>query len=111
MIDSASETLIPLKLVPEVLPTRGRGRKVHVSCVYRWTTVGCRGVVLESLQCGATRCTSREALQRFFEALTERRQSGTVPAERTGPPLVRRSVAQRQRQSADAARKLSQLGA
>jgi len=66
MIDSASETLISLADAAGELPRRRRGRKAHVSCLYRWSTAGCRGVVLESIQVGATRCTSREALQRFF---------------------------------------------
>jgi len=113
MIDSASETLISLANAAGELPRRRRGRKVHVSCLYRWSTAGCRGVVLESIQVGATRCTSREALQRFFERL-----SAPVRAEAVGgspsrpdPGVGRRTLAQRQRASAEAGRKLAELGA
>jgi hypothetical protein len=56
-----------------------RRRKVHVSCVYRWTVAGYRGVVLESLQVGCTRCTSREALGRFFAALSGCRSAPPAP--------------------------------
>lgn len=51
------------------LPKRRAGKRLHVSTVYRWTEQGCRGIVLESIQVGATRCTSVEALKRFFTAL------------------------------------------
>ena len=105
MIDSASETLISLADAAKELPRRRRGRKVHISCLYRWSTVGCRGVVLETLQCGATRCTSREALQRFFERL-----SAPVQAV-AGPVVPGRTLAQRQRASTEAGRKLAELGA
>jgi Protein of unknown function (DUF1580) len=65
-------------------PPRRRGRNAHVSSVYRWSTVGCRGVVLESLQVGGTRCTSREALQRFFERLSQPVQVGAIGAGHCG---------------------------
>jgi hypothetical protein len=70
MIDANSETLISLADAAKSLPTRRRGKKPHVSCLYRWTSSGCRGVILESIQVGGTRCTSREALARFFRRLT-----------------------------------------
>src|SRR5262245_17478042 len=107
MIDSASETLLSLGQAADELPRRRRGRKVHVSCLYRWSTIGCRGVILETIQVGATRCTSREALQRFFERLSQPVLTGTVP----GPVLKVRTLAQRQRASAEAGRKLAEMGA
>ncbi|MFC1597191.1 DUF1580 domain-containing protein [Planctomycetota bacterium] len=70
MIDPNCETLISLADAAKSLPARRGGKRPHVSCLYRWTTTGCKGVVLESLQCGGTRCTSKEALARFFRALT-----------------------------------------
>jgi hypothetical protein len=113
MIDSASETLITLADAAGELPRRRRGRKTHVSTLFRWTTIGCRGVILESLQCGGTRCTSREALQRFFERLSTPVQAGAVGGgeSRPGPGVGRRTLAQRQRVSAEAGRKLAELGA
>ena len=70
MIDPNTETLVSLAEAAKSLPVRRKGKRPHVSCLYRWTKSGCKGVVLESLQCGGTRCTSKEALARFFQALT-----------------------------------------
>lgn len=63
------EELLSLPAAAKLLPRRREGKKVHTATLYRWTVTGLRGVVLESLQVGGTRCTSREALQRFFERL------------------------------------------
>ena len=104
MIDSISETILTLTQAADDLPRRRRGRKTHVSTIYRWAAAGCRGVCLETIQIGATRCTSREALQRFFERLSLGNQVGT-PSEAT------RSVIRRDRQSEAAGRKLEKLGA
>ena len=70
MIDTTMETLVSFNQAAAELPRRRRGRKTNVSTLYRWASAGCRGVVMESLQIGGTRCTSKEALQRFFETLT-----------------------------------------
>ncbi|MCE5302411.1 MAG: DUF1580 domain-containing protein [Planctomycetaceae bacterium] len=101
MIDPNSEHVISLSEAAEHLPRRRAGKRPHVSCVYRWTTSGCRGVVLESIQVGGTRCTSREAMARFFRRLT---QDG--PADIP----VNRSVAQRQRAADRAVRELDRAG-
>jgi hypothetical protein len=79
MIDSQSEDVITLAQAADGLPRRRRGRKTHVSTIYRWATAGCRGVVLETIQVGATRCTSRQAMQRFFERLSAPVQAGDRP--------------------------------
>ena len=78
MIDPNQETLLSLTQTAKELPVRRGGKRAHVSCVYRWTKAGCKGVILESIQVGGTRCTSREALARFFDRLTDR-QSVSVP--------------------------------
>jgi hypothetical protein len=110
MIDSTTETLISLSEAAKAVPRRRKGRKTHLSTIYRWATVGVRGVVLETLQCGGSRVTSREALQRFFERLSGPAPSAPIGSH-AGPVSVRRSVAQRQRQSAEAGRKLAEMGA
>ena len=84
MIDVTAETLIALADVPALLPRRRGGKKPHVSCIYRWTTAGVRGVLLESVQVGGTRCTSKEALARFFHRLSSTRsESVESPAAHT----------------------------
>ena len=110
MLDSTTENLISLSDAAKGLPRRRRGRKPHVSTLFRWTTIGVRGVVLESIQVGACRCTSKEALQRFFERLSQPSQSVALGGPAV-PITVCRTVAQRQRQSAAAARKLTDMGA
>jgi hypothetical protein len=82
MIDVSSEGVISLAKAAQLLPARRAGKRPVVTTLYRWTTNGCRGVVLESVQVGATRCTTREALQRFCESLTAaaKRNPGPPPA-------------------------------
>jgi hypothetical protein len=63
---SLSENLVSLTEATKLLPRRRKGKRPNVVTVYRWSTIGCRGVKLETIQVGGTRCTSREALQRFF---------------------------------------------
>jgi len=70
VIDPLSEHLVSLPQAAKLLPARRGGRPVHVSCLYRWTVSGCKGIQLESLQLGGTRVTSREALARFFSRLS-----------------------------------------
>ena len=43
---------------------------MDVATLYRWASHGCRGVRLETIQIGGTKCTSREALDRSFEELS-----------------------------------------
>lgn len=103
MIDSLSEDLISLNEAARSIPPRRSGKKPHISCIYRWTQKGCKGVLLESLQVGGTRMTTREALARFFAKLSE--QTG-LPG--TGPTV--RTTAQRERDHQRAERELSQAG-
>jgi hypothetical protein len=103
LIDISTETILTLAEAANELPRRRRGRKTHISTLYRWTVSGCRGVILESIQIGATRAVSRESLQRFFERLTELRETGEDPS-------VLRTTTQRQRQSEAAAKELDRLG-
>ena len=105
------EAIITLADAPKELPRRRKGKKIHVSCIYRWSTVGCRGVVLETIQVGGTRCTSREALERFFHRLSEPHQSAAVGSSQSQPIVGLRTPAQRQRQAEEAGRKLREMGA
>jgi hypothetical protein len=113
MIDWTTETVISFPEASDRSPRRGRvrGRKIHLATFYRWATIGCRGVVLETIQIGGSKCTSVEALDRFFQRLSRPRQAGPVGEAQAGPVPVRRSAAQRQRQSAEAGRKLAAKGA
>jgi Protein of unknown function (DUF1580) len=65
------EDLLTLIDAAELLPRLRKGQPVHVSTLYRWISRGQKGVRLEALKIGRTLVTSREALQRFFERLSE----------------------------------------
>jgi len=65
MIDVTSESLICLKEVPSVLPSR-RGKPLTYGTVHRWATDGCRGRTLDTCWIGGIRYTSREAISRFL---------------------------------------------
>ena len=82
MIDLDQESLLSYRDAAAFLPKRN-GRRIHVSSLYRWATRGIRGVILETLQVGGCRYTSKQALQRFSDRLTEAR---AVP-ERSDPPI------------------------
>lgn len=75
-INVFEESVLTFAEVARLLPRRRRGRKVHASCIYRWAQAGLKNssgmtVRLETIQIGGTRCTSKEALQRFFDRLGE----------------------------------------
>ena len=73
MIDPTAEELITLAAACKLLPKRRRGKRPHVSCLYRWASAGLNGIVLETIQVGSTKCTSREAVARFLTRLTQHR--------------------------------------
>ncbi|MCX7424736.1 MAG: DUF1580 domain-containing protein [Planctomycetia bacterium] len=105
MIDPSTETLLSLTQAAKMLPARRVGKRPHVSCLYRWSTAGCRGVVLETIQVGGTRCTSREALARFVRRLTVDRGPDAGAVE---TPLRHRR--RRRREVAAAVRELEREG-
>ena len=70
MIDTNTEQIFPLVTTGDHLPG-GRANRVNRSTPYRWVFKGVRGVKLETICIGGTRWTSREALERFFQATTK----------------------------------------
>jgi hypothetical protein len=69
MSNLSNETLITLREAAKSLPPRRAGRPVSAGTLFRWATAGLRGVRLEAVQMGGTKCTSKEALFRFFGRL------------------------------------------
>ncbi len=90
MIDLQAEQIIPIAQVPKELPHRP-----NLSTVYRWIGAG----LLETVKLGGRVFTSVEALGRF----AEHRGGRPKPPESTPTP-------QRQREIADAERKLRKAG-
>ncbi len=91
MIDVALEDVVSLTDAAKLLPKRRGGKRPHVATLYRWASGGCRGVVLETIQVGGTLCTSRQALQRFFEALTVGADRPALRTSRQRQASIRRA--------------------
>lgn len=73
-IDYRLEKLISLEEAAQSAPGFRPGKCMSVAAVRRWAKRGLRGIKLETAIAGGRRCTSREAVQRFFELLTEARE-------------------------------------
>ena len=71
-IDIRSEEIFSLTAATKLPCFRNRrgGKRINVSTIWRWATVGVRGVKLETIMAGGSRATSLEAVERFFETLT-----------------------------------------
>jgi hypothetical protein len=93
-INVFTEELLSLRDAARLLPARRRGKRPSLSCMYRWCKVGCRGAVLESVNVGGTRCTSRQALGRFIQSLNA---TSAVPGTPT-PGAHERHLASVERQ-------------
>jgi hypothetical protein len=103
MIDITTEEVLTFSKAAARLPERRKGSRPHLATFYRWAERGIRGVRLESIQIGGTRCTSTQALQRFFDRL-----SG-IPSETEtlSPPALSR---ERQKAIKQAERELDKAG-
>ena len=86
-IDICKEEIFPLTAVPERLPQRRGDKKANICTPYRWSSIGCHGEVLETFCAGGTRCTSMEALQRFFDRVTEKKKSDRLSTAATPAAL------------------------
>jgi hypothetical protein len=111
VIDSTSENLLTLAQATASLPPKPSGKMINLATLYRWTIRGVRGVQLESIQVGPTRCTSKQALQRFFERLSADAHLEAA----VGPPpsgtLGARAAAKRAQAAAKAGKVLEAMGA
>ncbi|MDY0169429.1 MAG: DUF1580 domain-containing protein [Thermoguttaceae bacterium] len=71
MIDIETEQVKTLTEAANLIPRRRQGKRCHRATIFRWTRDGLKGVKLESIPIGGTRCTSVEAIKRFFARLAE----------------------------------------
>ncbi len=100
MIDISDEDVLTFKQAADWLPRRRAGRKVAASTLWRWASVGVAGIRLEVIFVGATRCTSKQSLQRFFERVSAARMGGSTP---TGPAVGRTRTESQQRKDSERA--------
>ena len=82
MINFEFEELLTLREAVGKLPGSRAGKRPHINTIRRWAAKGTRGVVLETLLVGGTRCTSLQALQRFFAQLSAQDADKPMPPER-----------------------------
>jgi Protein of unknown function (DUF1580) len=81
MIDVQREQPISFNEAAKFLPD---GRRPGFSTWWRWSTKGIHGVKLETLLVGGRRCTSADAVARFFERTTAAASGESAqPAART----------------------------
>jgi hypothetical protein len=79
-IDLGRESLLTLNQAGKLLPDGARPS----SCTWwRWATRGVKGVVLETIQIGNRKFTTREALQRFADQLSGKGNGGRTATSRT----------------------------
>jgi hypothetical protein len=97
-IQVLEEEVLPLEDAKKLIP--GRPDR---STIYRWALGGgSHGIKLESAKVGRKRFTSKQAIQRFVEAVT-------AAADGEIPPAIRTSR-QRQKQMREAERRLASAG-
>ena len=82
MIDIAKETLILFSDLPKHLPKRGK-KDIHLSACYRWKNQGIAGVRLETVFIAGNRWSSIEALNRFWQRVTEAKDGRQSEATKT----------------------------
>ena len=69
-IDVARESVLSFGEAARYVGKLKGTKAIAFQTLFRWATKGCRGVVLGTICVGGARCTSKEALQRFFAAVT-----------------------------------------
>jgi len=83
-IDLETECILSLTAAAKLrcFSHRRGGRPINISTLWRWATAGVRGVRLETIMVGGSRCTSFEAVERFCATLT-------AGVNATAPPVSR----------------------
>ena len=87
-IDLERESVLSFRDAARYVGSLKGGRRVSLQTLWRWSTRGCRGAMLETICVGGARCTSKEALQRFFDQLTESRAPGRADSPSAGASTV-----------------------
>ena len=96
-IDILKERMLSLAQAAKLFPPARRGRPVTPNAIWRWVSTGVRLASGTVVRLGGSWYTSREALQRFAEALT----NGSTETVRGDTPRQR---------AADADEELRRLG-
>ena len=88
-IDAERESMLTFSAAARYVGKLKGGKPVSLQTLWRWATKGSHGVRLESLCVGGTRCTSKEALQLYFDSLTLAKAcagvAGSSPGDAAAP--------------------------
>ncbi len=105
------EEILSLSEATATVP-RINGRRPHTSTLWRWCRKGCRGTRLEYIRVGSKIATSREALDRFFnaQAAADSELESTPPPTHQQATQKPRSEKARARAIEEARRKLEAAG-
>ena len=94
-IDPWRDSILTFPQAARLVPKIHRGKSTHLSTIHRWVQRGVGGVHLETISIGGSRCTSREALERFFSLITAKKnRGGTCEPTRTEAESARRRAGQ-----------------
>ena len=108
-IDLKHEEILSLKDAANSIPAID-GKSPHLSTVWRWARKGLNGVRLDYVRIGRRVCTSREAINRFVNALAEKDAESLSRAIPPRSPDVAKTSRVRQAQKRDANRALDEQG-
>ena len=108
MIDSSKEKLLSMSEAAKACPAID-GKRPHSGSIWRWTSKGVRGVQLEHVRVGRRVCTSREALDRFFNALVQTPPPTLEQSPRSNKPKGR-TESEREKAIAAARKRLASRG-
>ena len=97
MIDVQTEQLLTIGEAARSLPGRP-----NLSTLHRWRQRGIRGIALETILIGGQRFTSREALQRFFDASTAAADGQIAPSRPSVARTAEQAVARKELEALEA---------
>jgi len=69
-IDVERESILTFSQAARYVGKLKGQKRIALQTLFRWCTKGRSGVLLERIYIGGTPCTSKEALQRFFDRRT-----------------------------------------
>jgi hypothetical protein len=81
----------PLREADAYFP-RSKGRRVSLPTLYRWATSGVRGVRLQTIRLGQTRCTSEVWVMQFIAELNADREEAVQSIRPAEQELIRRTA-------------------
>lgn len=85
-IDIEKEQVVSLTEATKIMPKRN-GKRPAIATLWRWCRKGIQGIHLEYIRMGRNLATSREAINRFFNALADADRSA-APATKPSEPLA-----------------------